>query len=125
MKKNILLVVLFLFVLSVSAFAVKFKRLPGNSIADVVLQRDILLPVYSSVSVNLKDCSHMSVVNTEIITMPEFNKIIGNRRYASTAWKELWTIMACGEKVSVPIIFVPDKSGTGTSYMIDSSEIKY
>ena len=29
------------------------------------------------------------------------------------------------KKVSVPIIFVPDKNGIGTSYIIDSGEIKY
>ncbi len=125
MKKNILFSVLLLFVFATSVLAVDFKRLPGTSIADNILQRDTLLPVYSAVSVNLKGCTDMSVINTELITSPEFNKVIGNKRYASSAWKELWTVRACGEKVSVPIIFVPDEVGTGTSYMIDSGEIKY
>ena len=125
MKKNILFSVLLVCVLSISAFAVDFNRLPGNSIADNLLQRDTLLPVYSAVSVNLNGCNDMSVINTELITRPEFNKIIDGKRYGSSEWKELWTVMACGKKGSVPIIFFPDKNGIGTSYIIDSGEIKY
>ena len=85
MKKNILFSVLLLFVFATSVLAVDFKRLPGTSIADNILQRDTLLPVYSAVSVNLKGCTDMSVINTELITSPEFNKVIGNKRYASSA----------------------------------------
>ncbi len=125
MKKNILFSVLLVCVLSISTFAVDFKRLPGTSIADNLLQRDTLLPVYSAVSVNLNGCNDMSVINTELITRPEFNKIIGGKRYASSEWKELWTVMACGKKVYVPVTYVPDKKGIGTSYIIDSGEIKY
>ena len=90
MKKNILFSVLLVCVLSISAFAVDFNRLPGNSIADNLLQRDTLLPVYSAVSVNLNGCNDMSVINTELITRPEFNKIIDGKRYGSSGL--LWLV---------------------------------
>lgn len=125
MKKKFLFSVLLVCILSISAFASEFKRFPGNSIADAVLQRDTVLPVYSAISLNNRNCTDMSVIYTELITRPEFNKVIGNKRYASTPWKELWTVMACGKKVYVPVTYVPDKKGIGTSYIIESGEIKY
>ncbi len=125
MKKKFLFSVLLVCLLSISVFAADFKRLPGNSLADNVLQRDTLLPVYSAISLKLNGCDDMAIENTEILTRPEFNKVIGNKRYGSTPWKEMWTVKACGEKVFVPVTFVPDPVGVGTTYMIDSSEIRY
>lgn len=39
-------------------------------------------------------------------------------------WGEVWTVSNCGRKLAVPIQFVPDAVGEGTSIHIASKEIK-
>ena len=48
----------------------------------------------------------------------KYNKIYKGQRFASSTWIEEWTVDACGQKLVVPIAFIPDKKGFGTSFSI-------
>lgn len=121
MQKFIIILLLFLLSGDIG-FASEVSRLPGTSIADALLQRDTLLPLYTVTAVKVPDCNDISVINTELISRPEYNKIKGNKKYASSPWNELWTVKACGKNVYVPITFVPNEKGT--SYIIKSDSVK-
>ena len=115
------LVFLFL-LLGVMVYAA--ERLPGRSLADAVLQYDTLKAVYSSAIIAVPECKEdLSVVNTELISEPEFRNKRGKLQAVSD-WAEKWTVNACGKEVSVPIVFIPDKRGTGTSFIVYKPNLK-
>ena len=39
-------------------------------------------------------------------------------------WKEDWVVNACGRNVVVPVEFIPDKTGLGTTFMITPENIQ-
>lgn len=115
-KTSIILLILFLSGIAVFA---NNDRLPGSSIADNRLQADTLSSVYAtSAMVTKSNCNKFKVINTEQKTIPEYNKIYKGHRFASSPWIEEWTVDACGQKLVVPIAFIPDKKGFGTSFSI-------
>ena len=91
--------------------------LPGDSYASPQLQRDAQLPLAGAVvGVVLKGqkCP-VDVLDTNLV---------GSAPTASKQpWSELWTVRACGKRMSVPIQFVPDAVGDGTSIHIESKTV--
>ena len=108
---------LILFLSGIAVFA-NNNRLPGSSIADNRLQADTLSTVYTASAMVKSNCNKFQVINTELKTMPQYNKIYKGQRFASSTWIEEWTVDACGQKLVVPIAFIPDKKGFGTSFSI-------
>lgn len=100
------------------------NRYPGTSIASSLLQKDTTMSVFSAVMFKLPNCTNLSVVDTKLLKMPEFNKVYNGQRYASTPWIEEWTINACGKNVYVPVTFIPDDNGTGTSFAVSPNDIR-
>ena len=96
--------------------------LPGATKANVKLQGDTLLPVYTSAAAKMPNCTKMSVIDTAILKQP-YNTKIENGKYVDGIWKEQWTVKGCGQNIYVPINFVIDKSGT--TYMIDQKEVHF
>lgn len=127
LKRLKVIAIVFCVVFGMSCFAVNSfdnSRLPGNSIADYRLQMDTLFPVFVVVTVKMnKKCKNISVIDTELVSMPEYKKKKGNKKYASSPWEELWTVKACRKNVKVPITFIPYKNGT--SYAISQDKIEF
>lgn len=116
------------FLLAFFCFGVAFadtsslnNRLPGSSIADARLQADTLMPVFMATYIVTNQCEEITVVDTKVTKKPTY-KQRGAYLYADSAWNETWYLKACGKKVSVPITFIPDS--TGTSYAINQDNIK-
>ena len=127
MKKYFLssLILTLLFLASRNVFAGENgRRYPGGSIASQLLQRDATMSVFAAVSVKIKNCTDLSVTDTKLEKMPEFNKIYNGQRYASSPWEEVWTVNACGKDVYVPVTFIPDDNGTGTSFAVSPNDIR-
>ena len=91
--------------------------LPGDSIASPQLQQDARLPLSGAVAgVVLKgqNCT-VDVLDTHLVgSAPSVPK---------QPWNELWTVGACGKRLNVPIQFVPDAVGPGTSIHIESKAV--
>lgn len=126
MKKLLVLFFIMFLGLTVQAKSKNaWERPPGNSIADNTLQRDILFPLFASVTLVTNNCQNFTITNTHVVRKPKYEKIINGMAYASTAWTEIWTVNACGQDVLVPVKFKPDAVGMGTSYFIDPKNIKF
>jgi hypothetical protein len=91
--------------------------LPGESYAGPQLEHDAVLPLVAAVTAFVpKDqkCT-VDVLDTHLV---------GSAPTASKhPWNEIWTIGACGKRMSVPIQFVPDLVGEGTSIHIESKAV--
>ena len=57
----------------------------------------------------------MDVVDTHLVGGPPAEP--------KQSWNEIWTVSACGKRYNVPIRFVPDMVGEGTSIHIESKAI--
>mgnify|MGYP007111615493 FL=1 len=122
MKKYVVISTMILLGLSVFA---NDGRLPGSSIADTKLQADTIGTVYAASSFVLKsNCTNFNITNTILKSKPEYNKVYQGKRYASSKWKEDWVVNACGRNVVVPVEFIPDKTGLGTTFMITPENIQ-
>ncbi len=104
-------------ILSISsvAFAYSYNAnlpVPGKTIASQDLQSDSLFSVYSfALRAASPDCKDFSIINTSV-TKPKKDGI----------WEENWTVKACTNNITIPIIFT-DKDGV-TSYDIDPMRVK-
>ena len=96
--------------------------LPGATKADVKLQGDTLLPVYTSATSKMPNCAKMSVIDTAVLKQP-YNTKMENGKYIEGTWKEQWTIKGCGQNVYVPVNFIIDKSGT--TYTINQKDVHF
>ena len=124
--KKILLVFLFLFIFSPLALAkinydVKLP-LKGATKANLKLQSDTLMAVYTSASIKMPYCNKLSIYDTAIIKQPKNLKKEGDK-YVSGNWTEQWAVKACGQNVYVPVNFVIDENGA--SYFIENSKVHF
>ena len=90
--------------------------LPGDSIASPQLQHDARLPLSGAVAgIVLKgqNCQ-VDVLDTHLTGAPPAPK---------QPWNEIWTVSACGKHLNVPMQFVPDAVGEGTSIHIASKAV--
>ncbi len=93
-------------------------RLPGTSNASPVLEHDARLAVAGAVHVHdpsLRTDPPLDVLDTELIG--------ANPPPAHESWREVWLIRLGGRRMRVPIEFVPDAIGTGTSFKINPKAI--
>ncbi len=90
--------------------------LPGDSETSAVLENDVrdpLLGAAEGFARDIKPTCAVDVLDTHILgnTVP------------TGPWEEVWLVNICGHRLNVPITFLPDKTGPGTSYSISSSRI--
>jgi hypothetical protein len=91
--------------------------LPGESYASPQLEHDARLPLAGAVAgITLKgQACTIDVLDTHLV---------GSAPAASKqSWNEIWTVSACSKRISVPIQFVPDAVGEGTSIHIESKAV--
>lgn len=91
--------------------------LPGDSIASPQLEHDAKLPLSGAVAAFVpkgENCA-VDVLDTHLAGAPP--------AAAKQSWNEIWTVSACGKRLSVPIQFVPDIVGEGTSVHIESKAV--
>lgn len=113
MTKNIILT-LFAFIIGITAYARGYDfnfPLPGNSIANDVLQYNVLKKVYFDSIKDYPLCSDFKVTDTQLIH-PPYDVVKKKDKYIKGYWKEIWTFDACSDKFQVPLIFYIKKSGT-------------
>jgi len=81
--------------------------LPGTSIGDPLLQRDgVLYAQAGAASKAPSGCQKFSVLDTS------FTSFDAPTAVGKKAWRELWTLDACGREVAVEMSFIPDATGT-------------
>jgi hypothetical protein len=77
--------------------------LPGATIADYMLQADALNIVSTAAVTRIdKECNEASVTDTAVSQPPEG---------AGQAWKERWSVNACGELQEIDVDFTPSPQG--------------
>jgi hypothetical protein len=81
--------------------------LPGSSIADPILQSDTSPAFYGKRG----NCEQYFALDTRFIgyTGPAVEAQPGE---PSRAWREDWTLWACGKEITVSYTFTPDATGT-------------
>lgn len=62
----------------------------------------------------VKDCSTPDVFDIRVVDEP--HDLVENGKTFQRVWSELWTYRMCGQMVDVPMTFVPDAQGGGTSF---------
>ncbi len=126
MKKSILVLAVLFLVPSCCFAEPKFDisiPLPGETIAEPLLQRDLLIPVVATAAQYNKKCQSYSVSNTKLVALKVDEKHVKKGRYLNGAWVEVWTVDRCNTQVLVPIKFTLDGKG-GTYYAISMPDVK-
>ncbi len=115
MKKNLVLLLLSLGIMSTAVWAYSYDTnlpLPGKSIASTDVQSETMFPVYSfAMRVAEADCQNLSIINTEV-----------SKPKADGKWQEVWTVKACTRTARIPVMFT-EADGV-TNYAIDFMNVK-
>jgi len=93
------------------------RMLPGDSETTEQLEhdlRDSLLTAAESFARDIQSTCAVDVLDTHIVGAPPQGRAV---------WHESWLVRICGHRLNVPITFVPDATGPGTSFGISSSDI--
>ncbi len=105
--------------------------LPGESRASAILQHDALSNVDVAAHVHMKTaCDKLVIINTTVgkIENKQLIRIDPKSVIPKTVWNEVWTVSACGQKMLVPVEFIPDvltkPDATGTTFVVHASEIE-
>lgn len=83
----------------------------GSSIANDVLQFNVIEKIYQTLSPKLPTCSDYKIKNTQVLHYPYDVKKKKNK-YVEGYWKELWTVDACGQYKQLPVTFYIKKNYT-------------
>jgi len=84
-------------------------KLPGGSLADAVLQKDVLATVWTLDGVWDNTCTQRKVVDTAVTD--------SGQRPGIDPWKERWTVDRCGTRVGYVVEFTPSPNG-GTVFQV-------
>lgn len=89
---------------------------PGSTNAGPVLVKDALTmaTVNALVQSGNKDCKNYDIFDMRV-TEPPHDVVEGDKTF-KRVWKEMWTFRVCGQMMDVPMTFVPDATGGGTSF---------
>ena len=92
------------------------RMLPGDSDTSAQLESDVrdpLLGASMGFAHDIKPSCAIDVLDTRILgsTVPP------------APWQEVWLVNICGHRLNIPITFIPDAKGPGTSYSISSDKI--
>ncbi len=127
--KNFVFVFCFLLGIILSAGIVLAKTtynvkvpLPGVSKANVQLQTDAILSVYTAASIKVPNCNKFSIYDTAILKQPH-DLIKKDGKLVSGFWEEQWAVKACGQNVYVPIEFIIEPDGT--TFVIENSKVHF
>jgi len=89
--------------------------LPGTTHADVALQKDAVKYAFQALATvpggREANCQVGYVADTEFLQQEEATAPGGK----GPAWRELWTLASCAQKMLVPVHFIPDATGTSIS----------
>lgn len=91
------------------------KKLPGGSMANAVLQKDLVEQIAMLEMIFGEGCKKFRVVDTEVVEPPATLNV--------DRWVERWTVDRCGTKVYYRMQLTPSKGGGtdfGVSLMEDS-----
>lgn len=106
-KKVIVTLCVILFAVGCATTRLPTMKLPGQSGASAVLQRDVLqMPMFWPDSI----CKQVKVVNTEIVDYP--------KNPGKDPWTEKWTVDRCGEMVYYEVVFTPTPEIGGTDFRV-------
>jgi hypothetical protein len=88
--------------------------LPGDTRADIPLQRDALMYASAGAMRLTKDCEDVEITDTKFegFGLSESPDPHTRGREDKQPWRETWTVTGCGHIVDVPMQFVPDATGT-------------
>lgn len=88
--------------------------IPGETIADLTLQRDGLIYANFGALLVAKDCKTFEVKNTRFEGFGIPNPPIADPGPDQhlRPWWETWTMTGCGRTIDVPLDFVPGEKGT-------------
>lgn len=90
---------------------------PGDTITSPLLARDTIRSVAAKASIALDGkCEKVQIFDTAVAEQPHA-VTQGGTTYQGV-WKEIWTFQGCGQRVPVPVIFVPDGKG-GTNFFTE------
>ncbi len=98
-------------------------KLPGNSLTNIKLQNDAADMVFSVAATKAGSCTRLEILSTQLITKPKYDKVENEKAFASTPWKEIWTVKACEKMIKIPIIFIPDETEHMTYFTVNREEI--
>ena len=96
------------------------RQLPGTSNISAALEQDVRIGIVGAAANHLSpaklDPSPFDVLDTSLVgdILPA----------AGQSWREVWLISIGGRHMKVPIRFVPDPAGSGTSFHIDPKTIE-
>ena len=94
--------------------------LPGSTHADMVLQRDAVKFAAQALATvpggREANCKVGYVADTEFIAQEDTVEPGGK----GPAWREMWTLASCTQKMLVPMRFIPDATGTSIAAGPDS-----
>jgi len=92
------------------------KKLPGSSLANAVLQRDVAQQIAMLEMIFGEGCKKSKIIDTEVIEPPATLNV--------DPWVERWTVDRCGTRVHYRVELTPSKGG-GTDFgvsMIDEAD---
>ncbi|MBI5909842.1 MAG: hypothetical protein HY848_07810 [Betaproteobacteria bacterium] len=61
-----------------------------------------------------KDCKDVDVFDMRV-TDAAHNVVEGNKTFKGV-WNEVWAFQVCGQMIGVPMTFIPDADGGGTTF---------
>ena len=92
------------------------RMLPGDSETSGQLAADVHDPLLSAAmgfSHDIKPSCAIDVLDTHLLgSYPQRGP-----------WQEIWLVNICGHRLNIPITFIPDAEGPGTSFSISSARI--
>lgn len=94
---------------------------PGKSNAGPILIKDAMLSAVPSglIQSGLKDCKDMDVFDMRVTEAS--HDVVDGGKTLKGVWGEAWTFRMCGQMVDVPITFIPDATGGGTSFVVTTT----
>ncbi len=90
----------------------------GASIANDILQFNVMKRIYENLSVKNPSCYAYSIKNTQVLHYP-YDVKKKNNKYVKGYWQELWTVDVCGSYMQIPVLFYIN--GDKTDFKIDES----
>lgn len=92
---------------------------PGTSLADAMLMRDANQTAKAMVVAKSGSKACPSIYLFDVAVLEQPHDVVEGGATFHGVWREEWTFLVCGAKVKVPMRFVPDANGGGTSYLVD------
>ncbi len=94
------------------------RMLPGESNAGALLEKDARLTLVGAAALHVPNAQpgcRLDVLDTNIVG----HKVPVGRE----PWSEVWLVRFCGRKLEIPITFVPDAVGGGTSFNVEQKKV--